>query len=61
VRAAARAELALRAIEDPALGNQLLADQADPEGCRRRLAVAIARGHLERALQLAPPEEGRRS
>jgi hypothetical protein len=58
VRAAARAELAARAGEDPALSNQLLADQADPGRLPPALAVAIARGHLERALQLAPPEEG---
>ena len=58
VRAAARAELALRATEDPALANQLLADQADPGRLPPALAVVIARGHLERALQLAPPEEG---
>ncbi len=58
VRAAARAELALRASEDPALANQLLTDAADPGRLPPALAVAIARGHLERALQLAPPEEG---
>jgi hypothetical protein len=58
VRAAARAQLALRAAEDPALAHQLLGDQAGPGKLPPPLAIAIARGHLERALQLAPPEEG---
>jgi len=58
IRAAARAQLAVRAGEDPALVQLLLADMTDPGKLPPALAVAIARGHLERALQIAPPEEG---
>lgn len=58
VRAAARAQLAARAAEDRALAHLLLMGQADPGKLPAALAVAIARGHLERALQIAPPEEG---
>ena len=58
LRAAARAQLAARAGEDPALVQLLLADMTDPGKLPPALAVAIARGHLERALQIAPPEEG---
>src|ERR1700736_4575605 len=57
-RAAARAQLAARAGEDPALVQLLLADMKDPGKLPPALAVAVARGHLERALQIAPPEEG---
>src|SRR5437016_4665364 len=58
VRAAARARVASRAAEDPALAHLLLSEQPDPGKLPPALAVALARGHLERALQLAPPEEG---
>jgi hypothetical protein len=58
VRAAARAQLAARAGEDPALAHLLLLDQSDRGKLPPPLALAIARGHLERALQIAPPEEG---
>ena len=58
VRAAARAQLAARAGEDPSLVQLLLSDMADPGKLPPALAVAVARGHLERALQIAPPEEG---
>ncbi len=58
VRGAAQARLAARAAEDPALVHLLLSEQSDPGRLPPALAVAIARGHLERALQIAPPEEG---
>ena len=58
VRAGARTQLAAHAAEDRALAHLLLLDQADPGKLPAALAVAIARGHLERALQIAPPEEG---
>ena len=58
VRAAARAQLAARAGQDPALTHLLLSDQEEPGKLPPPLAVTLARGHLERALQLAPPEEG---
>ena len=58
VRAAARAQLATRAAEDTALAQLLLSDQSQPGKLPAPVAVAIARGHLERALQLAPLEEG---
>ena len=58
VRAAARAELAARAAIDPALAQMLLAEQPAAGKLPAPLAVAIARGHLERALQIAPLEEG---
>lgn len=58
VREAARDALAARSASDPALGQFLLAEQADPGKLPAPLAVALARGHLERALQLAPPAEG---
>src|SRR5438128_906880 len=57
-RAQARQALAVRAERDPALGQLLLAQEADPGKLPPALALAVARGHLERALQLAPPEEG---
>src|SRR5206468_3893413 len=58
VRAAAKDALVARAAQDPALGMLLLAQQNDPGKLPPALAVAVARGHLEAALQLAPPEEG---
>ncbi len=58
VRAAARAQLAERAAQDPALAQLLIGEEPDPGKLPGALAVAIARGHLERALQLAPVEEG---
>jgi len=57
VRAAARAELAARAAADPALAQLLLTEQAEHGKLPSAVAVAIARDHLERALQIAPPEE----
>ena len=58
VRAAAKTELAQRAADDPSLATLLLAQQGDPGKLPPALALRLARGHLERALQLAPPEEG---
>lgn len=58
VRAAARETLVSRSGRDPALGQLLLADEAQPGKLPSALAVALARRHLERALQLAPPAEG---
>jgi hypothetical protein len=57
VRAAARAELAARAAADPALAQLLLREQAEHGKLPSAVAVAIARDHLERALQIAPPDE----
>ena len=57
VRAAARAELAARAAADPALAQLLLTEQAEHGKLPSAVAVAIARDHLERALQIAPPDE----
>jgi hypothetical protein len=58
VRGAARAALAARAAGDPALAELLIAEEGDTGKLPAPLALAIARGHLERALQIAPPEEG---
>ena len=58
VRSAARGELVARAAQDPGLALLLLAQQPDPGKLPPALAVLLARGHLERALQIAPPEEG---
>ena len=58
VRNAARSALAARAAEDPGLAELLLAQENDPGKLPPVLAVRLARGHLERALQLAPVEEG---
>jgi hypothetical protein len=57
VRAAARAELAARAAGDPALAQHLLTEQGESGKLPSAVAVAVARGHLERALQIAPPDE----
>ncbi|MGZ6124071.1 MAG: hypothetical protein ACXWLR_03870, partial [Myxococcales bacterium] len=58
VRTAARARLVARAAADPALAQLLIVEQADPGKLPAPIAVAVARGHLERALQIAPLEEG---
>jgi hypothetical protein len=58
VRTAARAQLAARVTADGALAQLLLSDRSDPGKLPPAVAVTIARGHLERALQIAPPEEG---
>jgi hypothetical protein len=58
VRAAAKEALALRAAQDPVLALLLVVQQGDPGKLPPPLALAVARGHLEAALQLAPPEEG---
>lgn len=58
VRAAAWERLASRAAGDPALAQLLIAERADPGKLPAAVAVAIARSHLERALRIAPPEEG---
>ncbi len=58
VREAAKAALAARAADDPGLAELLLAQESDPGRLPAALAVRLARGHLERALQLAPVEEG---
>lgn len=58
VRGAAKAELAARAAQDPSLAELLLSQESDPGRLPPALALRLARGHLERALQLSPPEEG---
>jgi hypothetical protein len=58
VRGAARSELLARAAQDPGLPLLLLAEKGEPGKLPPALAVLLARGHLERALQIAPPEEG---
>jgi len=58
VRAAARESLAARAAGDGALAQLLIAEQGDPGKLPGAIAVAIARGHLEVALRLAPVAEG---
>src|SRR5438128_8639409 len=58
VRTAARAQLAARVSADGALAQLLVSDRGDPGKLPPAVAVTIARGHLERALQIAPPEEG---
>ena len=58
VRDAARSALAARAAEDPGLAELLLAQESEPGKLPSALAVRLARSHLERALQLAPVEEG---
>src|SRR5439155_18786442 len=58
VRTAARAQLAARVGADGALAQLLISDRGDPGKLPPAVAVTIARGHLERALQIAPPEEG---
>jgi len=58
VRTAARAQLAARVAADGALAQLLVSERKDPGKLQPSVAVTIARGHLERALQLAPPEEG---
>src|SRR2546421_5392744 len=58
VRSAAGAMLAARSGGDPAVAQILLAQGSDPGKPPPFLALQLARGHLERALQLAPPEEG---
>ena len=58
VRSAAGERLLARAGEDSALVHFLLAEQSDPGKLPPVLAVAVARRHLERALQMTPPEEG---
>ena len=58
VRTAARALLAAGVTSDGALAQLLLSDRGDPGKLPPVAAVTVARGHLERALQIAPPEEG---
>src|SRR5437868_2775994 len=58
VRTAAKGALAARAAQDASLGQLLLAQQGDPGKLPPSLALAVARGHLERALQIAPVQEG---
>jgi hypothetical protein len=58
VRTAARAQLAARVSADGALAQLLVSDRGDPGKLPPAVAVTIARGHLERALQIAPPQEG---
>ena len=57
IRDAARAELAGRAASDPVALAALLDEGASGKPAPA-LALQLARGHLERALQLAPPSEG---
>lgn len=57
--AAARAELTRRAEADSALALPLLSRRAEVEqGVPPEVLVNLARSHLDRALALAPPEEG---
>ena len=58
VREAARAELAARAAQDPGFAQSLLAKQDEGAKLPPLLSLRLARAHLERALQLAPLEEG---
>ncbi len=58
VRAAAREELIVRAAQDPGVAQALLAKQDGQGPLPPSLALRLARGHLERSLQLAPLEEG---
>ncbi|MCA1827563.1 MAG: hypothetical protein LC689_11595, partial [Myxococcales bacterium] len=51
-------ELAAHAAQDPSLATLLLAQESDPGKLPPALAVRLARGYLEKALQIAPPEEG---
>lgn len=57
VRRAARDELASSAAQAPGVAQLLIAD-GDPGKLPPALALQLARAHLERALQLAPPPEG---
>ena len=57
VREAAKAALAARASQDVA-AQLLLAREDDPGALPPVLAVLLARDHLERALQLTPPDSG---
>ncbi len=59
VRASAREELIARATQDQGVAQALLARQ-DAQGPKlpSGLALRLARGHLERSLQLAPLAEG---
>ena len=58
VRVAAGEELVRRAPGDASVAQILLAQGGDPAKPPPALALQLARGHLERALQIAPPEEG---
>ena len=58
VRAAARDQLVARAAQDPGVAQTLLAKQDGQGKLPPALALRLARGHLERALQLSPLEEG---
>jgi hypothetical protein len=58
VRDAARAELAGRAAQDPSLAQALLSKDDARATLPPALALQLARGHLEKALRLAPLEEG---
>lgn len=58
VRDASGELLAARAAQDPGLALQLLARKAEPDRLAPSLALLVAREHLERALLLAPLEEG---
>ena len=58
VRSAAKAELATRAAQDASVAQLLLAQDGEPGKLPPSLSLQLARGHLERALQLAPIDEG---
>lgn len=58
VRAGARAQLIARAGQDDSLAQAALTEKIAPGKLPAAIAVRLARGHLERALQLSPPEEG---
>jgi hypothetical protein len=58
VRMVARNALIERAVDNEGVAQSLLATQTAPGKLPPALAVRLARGHLERALQLSPPGEG---
>ena len=58
VRAAAREELIARAAQDPGVAQALLSKQDTQGQLPPALALRLARGHLERSLELSPLQEG---
>jgi hypothetical protein len=61
VRAAAREQLVSRAAQDPSVAQMMMAQMmmaAETGKLPPALSLQLARAHLERALQLAPPAEG---
>src|SRR3954468_5746539 len=58
IRLAAGARLGAQAGADPAVAQILLAQDGEAGKAPPALALQLARGRIERALQIAPPEEG---